>query len=390
MNGLKKIFNVLLILIGVVLIVLCVDLVTNKAVNTSFENLEELDQNAVSDVCDIVSLFDSRKGNKQIWDVNYNPRKQGCIVVSQSTGRAYAINLDMSGYAYTQKIEMPDDYSDIMLYRFSSFSPRSIALRFSNDSLGYIEIKNEDIMYIKYNENMVNLNGNSSLKETYVKQTFQDAMESPDRPVAENTMSFAMDEENIALTGLQYRIIDDMRNVGSKNELNELVAEYVIIRDYQQRLYPEFSDYQQRVELNEGRAQYVFYKISDLTGDDMSYFNKPKSEEITFYSAYHYLCTGKYNDDVSEFLDHKGNVYVGAVLCEILDNNRISSEWEYKLDNSSNADFRSQYTLIQNYCKKRCGEYTKDKTVDSIKTAYNYEEILEMAKALVKGNAEQQ
>ena len=66
----------------------------------------------------------------------------------------------------------------------------------------------------------------------------------------------------------------------------------------------------------------------------------------------------------------------------------ISSDWEIKLDNSSNENFRSQYTLIKNYCDKSCGEYTKEKTLDDIKNEYNYEEITEMAKALVEGNAE--
>lgn len=388
MNGFKKFLNVFLIIIGVVLIIFCADLVINKTSDTSFENLDELDQKAVTEVCEILSLFDSRKGNKEIWDTNYNPRKLGCVLVSESSNRAYVINFDVSGNPFTQKIQMPDDYSKILVYRLANLSADNLSLRFSSDTLGYVNIKNRDILYIKYNDNSASLNGAGSLKESYVKNTFSEALESPDSPTAEVSESFTIDEENIALTGLQFRIIDEMRNASSKKELNELIAEYVIVRDYQENMYPEFAEQQQKIELVDGRCQYVFYEISDLTGDDMTYFNKEKSDELNFYSAYHYLCTGKYNDDVSEFLDYKGNVYVGAVLCELLDNNKIDSEWEYKLDNSSNADFRSQYTIIKKYCKKYCGEYTKDKTIDSIKAAYSYDEIMEMAKALVKGNAE--
>lgn len=390
MNGFKKFLNVFLIITGVLLIAVCADLVGNKTVNTSFENLDELDRNAIGDVCEVLSLFDSRKGNKEIWDVNYNLRDIGCVIINDedTLGRVYAVNVDLSGNIAAQKIEMPADFSDISVYRFADVSPKNISIKFSSNNNGYVTVKNKDIIALKYTESMAKLNGAGSLKESYVKNTFNDYVDSPDRPTADITVSFDMEEENIALLGLQYRIIDDMRAAKSKNDLKELVADYVIVRDAQENMYPEFAEQRQKIELAEGVPQYVFYKISDLSGDDMTYFNKKKSESITFYSAYHYLCTGKYNDDVSEFLNRKGNVYTGAALCEILGSHNISSDWEIKLDNSSNENFRSQYTLIKNYCDKSCGEYTKEKTLDDIKNEYNYEEITEMAKALVEGNAE--
>ncbi|MBQ3692116.1 MAG: hypothetical protein II931_02190 [Clostridia bacterium] len=391
MNGFKKFLNVFLIIIGVVLIAVCADLVSNKVVNTSYDNLSELDRNAIGDVCEVISVFDSRKGNKEVWDIKYNLRKAGCVITAadDTLGSTYTVNVDMSGVVTAQKIEMPDSYSDIPVYRLAGVSPKALSLKSSSDNIGHTSIKNKDVLYVKYTESTADLKGAGSLKESYVKNTFSDAVASPDSPTAEVDVSFDMkDVENIALLGLQYRIIDDMKAAKSKDGIKELVAEYVIVRDAQAEMYPEFSEQQQRIELVEGRTQYVFYRISDLTGDDMTYFNKEKSEAINFYSAYHYLCTGKYNDDVSDFLNHKGNIYVGAALCEVLDNNKIATDWEIKLDNSSNANFRSQYTLIKDYCNKSCGEYTKEKTLDDIKNEYNYDEILEMAKALVKGNAE--
>ena len=389
MNGFKKFLNVFLIVIGVVLIGICADLVCNKTINTSFENLGEVDQNAIGDVCEVISLFDSRKGNKDIWDANYNLRKVGCVIVNRQDafGRIYAVNVDLSGNVSAQKIEMPSEYGNISVYRFADVAPKNISLRFSSNDSGYVTIKNKDILTVGYTENTAKLNGAGSLKETYVKNTFNDFVESPDRPTAEITVGFDMDEENIALLGLQYRIIDDMRAARNKSELRELIANYVIVRDTQDKMYPEFAEQRQKIELAEGIPQYVFYSVSDLNGDDMTYFNKEKSQAINFYSAYHYLCTGRYNDDVSEFLNHKGNIYSGSALCEILGNHNISSDWEINLDNSSNENFRSQYTLIKNYCTKSCGEYM-DKTLDDVKSEYNYEEIMGMARALVKGDAE--
>ena len=73
-------------------------------------------------------------------------------------------------------------------------------------------------------------------------------------------------------------------------------------------------------------------------------------------------------------------------MCEILEKNKIAKKWREKLDNSSNENFRSQYTLIKNYCDKNCGEYKK--SVDDIKREYNYEEIIGMARALINGSSE--
>ena len=390
MNGLKKFLNIVIIILGILFIGVCADMVGNKTMNTSYENLSELDQNAVGDICEVISIFDNKKGNKEVWDIKYNLRDIGCVITNDEDtfGRSYVVNVDMSGDVTAQKIEMPDNYSDISVYRLADVSPNAVSLKLYSKDKGYVTLKNKDILTIKYTENSANLNGAGSLKESYVKNTFSDTVASPDSPTADVTVGFDMNEDNIALLGLQYRIIDDMRTAKTKNDIKQLIAEYVTVRDEQEKKYPEFAEQQQRIELVDGRTQYVFYRISDLTGDDMTYFNKEKSEAINFYSAYHYLCTGKYNDDVSDFLNYKGNVYSGAVLCEILDNNKIATDWEIKLDNSSNENFRSQYTLIKDYCKKNCGEYTKEKSLDDIKREYNYEEITEMARALVKGNAE--
>lgn len=385
MNGLKKLLNFFLIIIGIVFIALCADLIINKTMNTNYKEMDETDRGAVTDVCKVVSAFDKRKGNKYVWNNNYNPGKIGCVILSESTGRLYAVNLNASASVFTQKIEMPDEYSEISVYRYSNISVSNLIARFIKDDVGHIKIKGKDTLFLRFSENSIKLNGAGSLKESYVKNSFADALASPDSPTPDTSSSFEIEEENLALTGLQYRIIDELRSISSKKELDELIAEYVIIRDHQERNYPDFAKRQQVTELTEGRQQYVFYRVSSEIGDKMTYFNKEESEEINFYSAYHYLCTGKYNDSVSEFLDHKGVVYTGAALCEILNNNRIATSWQNKLDNSTNADFVCQYSLIKDYFEKNCLTYAEKKTVDDIKEAYNYAEIMEMAKALVEG-----
>ena len=384
MDTLKKVLNIVLIIAGIVFIVICGDFVSNRIVNTSFDKLEKLDQNAIDEMCQIISLFDDESGNNDVWDKNYNLRKIGCVIKNENAllnGRTYAVNVDLSKFPSAQKIEMPDKYSDIPVYRISLIKAEILDAEENSVMLGGIER-----VYTTYNESSVLFKGAGSLEEQYVKSTFEKSLETPDSPSKDISVSFEMDEDNIALTGLQYRIIDEMMNASSKDTLNELIAEYVAVRDYQAKMYPDFADQQQRIELIWGREQYVFYNISALIDHNMTYFNKEESEAINFYSAYHYLCTGHYNDDVSEFLDYKGSVYTGSALCEILEKNKIAKKWREKLDNSSNENFRSQYTLIKNYCDKNCGEYKK--SVDDIKREYNYEEIIGMARALINGSSE--
>ncbi len=388
MNFLKKMLNVFLIIIGIVLIVLCIDVVSNKLTNNTFDDLSSLDREALEEICEIDSLFDSRKGNDDIWDIKYNLADVGCVISRKYgllKGYSYAVNVDFSSNIFAQKIEMPNEYDDISVYRFSFLAPQTLALMTSKNDEEYISIGGENLYSVKYSTSSVKYNGSGSLEEAYVKSTFEAAVETEDCPAAEVSVSYDLSEENIALTGLQYRIIDDMLHAKNIDDLNELIAEYVIVREYQSEKYPEFANQQERIELVDGRSQHVFYKISSMIHHDITYFNKDKADAITFYSAYYYLCTGRYNSDVSEYFDYTGNIYVGAALCEIIDENGLCANWEKKLDNSTNSDFTSEYTIIKNYCGGACGDYS-DKTVEDIMEEYGYDEILNMAKALVEGN----
>ena len=75
MNGFKKLFNFLLIIVGIILIVVCADLVVNKTVNTSFESLEKLDKNAIEDVCDVISLLTAERAIRRFGIPTIIPKK---------------------------------------------------------------------------------------------------------------------------------------------------------------------------------------------------------------------------------------------------------------------------------------------------------------------------
>jgi len=390
LNVIKKIFNVLLILIGMIFILLCADIIVNKTVKTDFDSLSATDRQAIGEICDIVNLFDDKKGNSNIWDINYNLYKTGCVIAREHgslRGRCYLINANANDKLFAQKIKMPDDYDELSVYRFSFCTPRLLELFKPSLKEGFISVNGKSTFYSKYDVSTVKYNGSGSLEESFVKNTFAAALDSPDQPQSVNNVSYSLDEENIALTGLQYRIIDDLLTADVSDDIDELIFEYVTVREYQYSLHPDFVGSWEHTELCEGRVQHVFYNISTYTGRNITYFNKEKTDSITFYSAYHYLCTGMYNSDVSEYFNNTGSVYTGAALCEVLRDFDLCKNWEKKLDNSTNSNFTCQYYMIKDYCSKHC---TDNKiTLDDIKRAYNYNEILSMAKALVEGNGAQ-
>ena len=76
MNAVKRILNVLLILLGVMLIAVCADLMSNKLGNTDFESLNEIDRGAIEEICRMTALFDDKYGNEEIWTEDYNLKKR--------------------------------------------------------------------------------------------------------------------------------------------------------------------------------------------------------------------------------------------------------------------------------------------------------------------------
>ena len=387
MNALKKIGNIILIIFGIVLILLCADLLTNKTLNKSYNALNNSDRQAIDEICAVIGLFDKEEGNSDVWNSVYNPANTGCVIIHDYgivRGYCYVINTTLPANIFSQKIDMPDDFSDINVYRMAMCTPYLLQTLSPSFEEGHIDINDNSLYAVKYDISTVKYSGADSLKDSYVKNTFRDATATPDAPNAQVDLKFIINEENTALTGLQYRIIDELLATDDKDTADELLCQYVLVRDYQASKYPDFEKQQERVELVAGREQYVYYTVSKLTDNGYTYFDKETSDSITFYSAYHYLCTGSYGSDIGKYFSEEGCIYTGAALSEVLNKFEIVPDWKRKLDNSTTGDFVSQYSLIKDYCKTK--NY-KDMTLNDIKRSYNYEELLSMAKALTKGNA---
>lgn len=385
MNAVKKFFNILLILFGIVLIAICADLMTNKLTRTEFKDLDETDRGAIEELCEITSLFDDEYGNENIWNDSYNPRNNASMITRRYgmvKGSTYAVNLSVTKNMFAQRITMPEEYSDIPVYRFSYLTPFTFALAKKEDS-GFTDVEGRMVYAACFDTQSVKYNGTDSLEESFVKNTFEREVESADVPTIDENVHYDLDVENIALTGLQFRILDDMLAETSEEKLKEMISEYVTVREFQEKKFPEFAHAREQRELRDGCAQYVFYNISDLIDHDITYFNKEKSDSITFYSAYYYLCTGRYNSDVSEFLDESGNVYSGAALCRIINDNELIRNWSSKISGDE-VSFSSPYSLLQGYCSKKCSKYYNEKDINDIKRTYNYDEVISMARALMR------
>ena len=376
----KKLFNLILIILGVVLIVVCVDLTTNKLLKTDYNDLDVSDREAIAELCDMTELFRERSGCEEVWIDEYNLRNYKAVITRRFgflKGYTYAVNMTASRNIFAQQIIMPEEYSDIAVYRFAYLTPFTFSLA-GNDDGGFTDVNGERVYASVFDTQLVKYNGAGSLEEQYAKHTFFDAVESLDVPEKDD-VHFEISEENVALTGLQYRILDDMMAEDSPEKLKELIREYVAVREYQNERDTEFAKYREQCEASEGCAQFAFYNISDLIGHGMTYFNKDRSDPITFYSAYYYLCTGRYNSDISDFFDKTGIAYEGAALCSVIADNELYENWQLRVD--AGDDTVAPYTLLKRRCERSFG--STDKSIDDIKRMYNYEEIISMARTLV-------
>lgn len=387
MNFLKKLLNVILIIIGIVLIAFCADLLLNKTVKTSYNELSDVDQKAIGQIGDIINLFDKEDGNEDIWNSDYNPADNSYIITrtyGAVKGTSYVINMDLSGDFFAQKIEMPSEYSDILVFRLACSAPDTISLYSpSNDGTALV-VNGEEIYSLKYSSTTVSHSGSGSFEESCIKGSFESEVQTADTPTVEVEQDFSLTDENVALTGLQYRIIDDLRDAEDIEEINELITEYVLVRDYQLKSSSDLALQQEKIELVQGCPLYVLYSVSDELGHGLTYFNRTKPNDIDFYSAFYYVCTGQYQNDPKEYFTGLGNAYVGAALCEILNDKRIVPGWNELLDKSTDDNFISQYSLIKDYCERACGKYS-EKTLEDVQREYNYEEILNLSKTLIGG-----
>ena len=383
MNVMKKFLNVLLILVGAALIVFCGDLVSNKLINVSYYSLDADDKAAIDELCSLTKQFDVRYGSDMVWNEDYNLRDYACVITKRGEfikGSTYAVNFQCPKGAFSQKIDMPAEYDDISVYRLAYFTPETFALA-DMEKNGFVDFYGKKVYAALFDARTVSYNGAGSLEEEYVKATFEDAVDSLDVPQRASG-HFEKELDNVALMGLEYRILDDMLSAQSKEQLKEYIAEYVIVRDAQDEKYPEFKAVREQTELCGGCSQFVFYTLSGMIDHNITYFNKEEADSINFYSAYYYLCTGRYNSDVEEFLDKSGDEYVGAALCRIIDDNELRRDWESTVGVSGDK-IVTPYDVLHKYCDRSCSKY-KDKTLDEIKTIYNYEESLGMARALLR------
>lgn len=375
----KKVLNLLSIVVGIALIIVCADLVSNKLSKTKLTELDEIDRNAIEELCQMNALFDEKYGSDEIWNENYNMRDYSAVITRKEDvgkGRTYVINMTLNRNVFAQKIDLPSEYDGIPVYRLSYLAPETFKLA-KIEQPCFETVFGSRVYVTTYDTQSVMFNGTDSLEEAYVKSTFTDAVESIDIPTG-TSAHFEKEAENIALLGLEYCLIDDIMSAKSKEQLDELVEEYVIVRDYQDEKYPDFAETRKNIETKYGCAQYVFYDISRMIDHNITFFNKEESESITFYSAYYYLCTGRYNSDVSEFLDDTGVVYSGAALCRIINDNSLKNEWE-----SCVCENTSPYDILKKY-SARHKDGSVNKTIDDVKRAYDYEEIIGLARTLEK------
>ncbi len=378
MRVLKKILNILIIVIGVVFIAFCVDLVLNKAVNTSNDKLSEDDQAAVQQISNIVALLDER--GDTIWDSGSDLADNAYVVYKSHgflKGSVYVINADLSGNIFAQEITASDN-STVKVYRLSYAAPQTLKLLFAAEEETTVTIGGTDMYAVRYTSDTISDYGTGSLEETFCKGIFERYI-MPLEEIADE--SAALTAEDAALIGLEYEVIDDMLSCESVTELNEYIAYYVTLRCDRTETGDTAQLAEEQQETQYGSAQYFWYAISQQLGHNYTYFNRVIPDDINFYSAYYYVFSDGYSGDVETYFSQTSRTNTGAALCEVLSKNIVAS-WGSRLGQKSGDDSCvSQFDLLCEYCDAYCQSYTGI-TVEELKEKYGYKNLLDISGSL--------
>lgn len=127
-------------------------------------------------------------------------------------------------------------------------------------------------------------------------------------------------QENVAMMMVENKIILDALSAKTSQDLKEKIQQFLAVRAERIKKWPAVAELDNSLELNEGTARYIEYRLDDIAGEINQ---NPVNREISAIFSIPpnnirgYLMFGRYYS-------------LGAALCELLD--RLGSDWKPQLE----------------------------------------------------------
>ncbi|WP_159639176.1 hypothetical protein [Erysipelothrix anatis] len=362
---------------GVIVLLIVMNMILNRTVNTTLESLNQTTQDVL---LDFERLKQSEKADP-IWD-GYNLSSAPIIFVDKDSwfNNAYTFNMDeLEGLNTIGSTLITNTESSV--YRFASTNP---ATWFLNLPFGNFPSMNQhyhvgsyhDVYYTKYT--------NQDIKQAFNQPEFYPTSffmhEYAHYSIQRNWPDAAdflqpLSVEGQALALLQYRIYDalilEMNGAGREAVLAQLLADWSVVQTARSTDNPSYvSDEGVKLTL-EGVATYIGREASLRIGQPFHYLTASDGTPATYEMIISAIGDGLMD---ASYISNSGLYNTGAVLGDALDT--VFPEWQMILNGMTLENPVSVYDLIYRFVD---GQQLHGQRLDDLKAIYNYDSLLSVS-----------
>lgn len=374
-----------IILIALLLVIFTGNILINKFYRVSYDNFNSVDKEMFNKLSEIYKEFDENR--EKLWP-DYDFEKKPLILIRTYRDKgvlrkyAYAINVEgiKEGF-FSTEVKLPNNLNLPKVYRISSLDPK-LFKSLMPYNFGTVNIKGEEIFYYKYHKKMIenpDLYFDFSsflLHESF--HTYKQKNWEYDREGKEELKDYPNNEENYALMGVGFSLLDKGLKTNNKEEIKKYLKDWTIIRAYKYKKWPQLKN-ETNTEAIEGTARYIEYKYSKLTGGRLTVLAKKEEPyHISFIQAFNYIANGEAKS--AEYLKRPMRYEVGSVLGLMMD--ELNIDWKKQIEDSKDNKGRTQYEILERYFNITDKDITEE-VIQNIKNENNYNELLIQGKKLV-------
>ncbi|MGG4443628.1 hypothetical protein [Brevibacillus fortis] len=378
----------LVAIVGLVLVFI----VMNKTVQTEFESLNETDKQMLTELSTIYKHFE--QSSDQLWNEEYDFRTLPLLLVHTNKDRgffrkeAFAVNVkQFENSMFATEIKVPESFGLPKVYRVSRFDPSTISA-WMPFNFATLEMDDTEAMYYKYHPKMFSdpeLYFDFSsflLHESF--HIFKQKKWTYDADGAEFIDNYPVTEENYALMGLEFKLLDQAMATNDTDTIKQHLREWAIVRNYRYQKWPQLVG-ETKTEAIEGSARYIEYRYSELTGGKLTVL---ATKEAPYHVTFRHVLDVSANGQLTpRYLVRSIRYETGSALELLMD--KAAIPWKAAVEDHPQKPGQTQYEIVKSYFNIQDSS-SVEKEIESIKSKYGYEALLEQGAKIVKWNKEEQ
>lgn len=345
----------------------------NKLFNTEYSSLSNMDKSMIKQLSQIYETYNNNSG--EIWKEGYNFNNIPLVLTPVSKDRgmlhaySYIVGVDkLENPILSKRIEVPKEMNLPPIYRVSFLSP-SLFKTWLPINFTFSDIGTQHVTLFKYNpSNATNMNTEKSVKYFLMHEVFHEYRQVPLWKNVENlSSSILIDKRNkdqYQLLLLECSILDKANEISNRDELINVLSDYVTAREYRYNKFPDMKQ-EKQVETLEGCAQYIEYGYANLVGDTVKPPLTVNGEVVEFKDIFTKETLENFvkGSGLNGFMDKNLYYYVGSLEGVLLD--KLHINWKDRVESNE---------LIYDVMKDEIYKLSNGKVdnINEIKNKYDY------------------